>query len=387
MYTIQTFNTIAPKGLARFPNERYTINPDADTPDAILLRSHNLHDHTLPTSVKAVARAGAGYNNIPIDLLSAQGIPAFNTPGANANAVKELVLTGMLLACRNIHHALEFTQTLNGDDESIKNQVEQGKKQFVGYELPGRTLGIIGLGAIGVKVANMAESLGMRVIGFDPHITVQRAWELSSTVEQARSIDDVLSHADFLSLHVPFMESTQHMIAQDEFNKMKSELVLLNFSREGIVNDEALVQALHAGKVSRYVCDFPNKTLMNTNNVIVLPHLGASTQEAEENCAVMACEQLMAFLEKGTIYNSINFPETRLACNGGVRLAIANANVPNMVGQVSTTLANAKLNILDMINKSRGEIAYTLIDINTTIPEPTLQQIKAIDGILSLRIM
>ncbi len=387
MYKIQTLNNISPLGLEKFPLDRYEIASEIQHPDAILVRSQSMHEVQIPETLKIVARAGAGVNNIPVKKYSDLGIPVLNTPGANANAVKELVITGMLLASRNICQAWDYTRQLAGDDKSIHEQVEKNKKHFVGFELAGKTIGIIGLGAIGVKVANAAIGLGMNVIGFDPAITVQRAWELSSTVRQAVSLDDLLAKADFISVHVPLMEQTRHMINSSRLQVMKQEAVLLNFSREGIIDEEALVKALADGHIHAYVCDFPSEKLLKQAKVIALPHLGASTLEAEENCAVMAAMQLREFLEDGNIRNSVNFPEVFMPRNEGYRLAIANANVPNMVGQISTVLGKASINIIDLLNKSRGDFAYTLIDIDQKLSDATMQEIKAIHGVLSARLL
>ncbi|QLH42802.1 MAG: phosphoglycerate dehydrogenase [Coxiellaceae bacterium] len=385
MFKIQTLNNIAAIGLEQLPRDSYEVASEIQHPDAILLRSFNMHSMELPATVKAVARAGAGVNNIPISKFTAQGIPVFNTPGANANAVKELVLTGMLLASRNICQSWEYTRKLTGDDHSIHEQVEKNKKNFVGFELAGRTLGVIGLGAIGVKVANAAIALGMQVIGYDPTITVQRAWELSAMVKKANSIDEVLSRSDYVTFHVPLTPDTENMINSSRLHILKPNAVILNFARGGIIDEGVLLQALNENKICAYVCDFPNSKLLANPKVIALPHLGASTHEAEENCAVMACKQLREFLEDGNITNSVNFPEVVMPRNGGYRLAIANANIPNMVGQISTKLASVKLNIIDLLNKSRGEVAYTLIDLNQEVPNHILDDIRQIEGVLSVR--
>ncbi|MEJ2646587.1 MAG: phosphoglycerate dehydrogenase [Gammaproteobacteria bacterium] len=385
MYKILTLNNISVAGLERLPREQYEISSEFRHPDAVLLRSFNMHDMELPDSVKAVGRAGAGVNNIPVAKLSGRGIPVFNAPGANANAVKELVVTGMLLAARNICQAWDFARNLQGDDEAISKQVESGKKQFVGFELPGRTLGVIGLGAIGVQVANAARALGMKVIGHDPDITVQRAWELSADVQKATSVDDLLSRADFVTFHVPLVDSTRRMINAERLRLMKDGVVLLNFSRNGILDDEAVCAALDEGKVYSYVCDFPSNLLKDNPRVVTLPHLGASTREAEENCAVMVAEQVRDYLETGNVTNSVNFPEVFMPRNGGYRLAVVNANVPNMLGQISTTLAEAGLNIVDMLNKSRHQLAYTLVDVESQIPQECVDKIAAIEGVLAVR--
>lgn len=385
MFKILTLNNISVAGLERLPRDRYEIASEIQHPDAILVRSHNMHDMEFPPSLKAVGRAGAGVNNIPVAKLSARGIPVFNAPGANANAVKELVLAGMLIAARNICQAWDFARNVQGSDEEISRQVESGKKRFVGFELPGRTLGVVGLGAIGVKVANAALALGMKVIGYDPDITVQRAWQLSADVQQAHSVDDLLMRSDFVTFHVPLTAGTRHMINADRLQNMKKGVVLLNFAREGILDDEAVCAALDAGKVYAYVCDFPSNRLKNHPRVITLPHIGASTEEAEENCAIMVAEQVRDYLENGNIRNSVNFPDVWMPRTEGSRLAVANANVPNMLGQISTTLAKAGLNIVDMINKSRGELAYTLVDVETDIPQHTVDEIAAIQGVLAVR--
>lgn len=385
MYKIQTLNNISVKGLDKFSREKYEVASEMQHPDAYMLRSFKLHDVEIPESVLAIGRAGAGVNNIPVEKMSALGVPVFNAPGANANAVKELVVTGMLLGCRNICQAWECAKNLEGDDESISKEVEQVKKNYVGFELPGRTLGVIGLGAIGTSVANTAQDLGMNVVGFDPAITVERAWQLSSSIESANTVDELLSKSDFVTIHVPFNEGTKDLINAHRINRMKDNAIILNFSRNGIVNDEDVVAALDAGKLYAYICDFPSNLLKNHPRVITLPHLGASTAEAEENCAIMIADQLQDFLENGNIKNSVNFPKVKMPRVGGYRMAIANSNVPNMVGQISSILAETGHNILDLINKSRGDLAYTLLDVDTEITEDVVEQIKAIDGVLSVR--
>lgn len=387
MFKILTLNNISVAGLERLPRNRYEVASEIQHPDAILLRSFKMHDYPIPPSVKAVGRAGAGVNNIPVDKLSALGIPVFNAPGANANAVAELVLAGMLLAYRNICQAWDFARHVEGDDASIDKQVETGKKDFVGYELPGRTLGVIGLGAIGVRVANLAIKLGMKVIGFDPAITVQAAWKLSSDVQQAASVDDMLSKVDFVTFHIPLMDATRNMLSAERIKLMKKGAVVLNFSRSGIVDDVALVEAINAGKIYSYVCDFPGNLLKKHPRVITLPHLGASTEEAEDNCAVMVADQVSDFLENGNITNSVNFPEVVMPRTEGYRIGVANANVPNMVGQISTAMAKAGLNIVDLLNKSRGNLAYTLADVETPIPESVIRELAAIEGVLAVRVL
>ena len=385
MYKILTLNNISVAGLERLPREQYEIASEIQHPDAILLRSFKMHDMEIPPTLKAVGRAGAGVNNIPVDKMSAMGIPVFNAPGANANAVKELVLTGMLLAARNICPAWDFARNLQGDDASIGKQVEAGKKNFGGFELPGRTLGVIGLGAIGRQVANAAVSLGMNVIGFDPSITVEGAWELSSNVKKAASVDDLLSNVDFVTFHVPLVDATKNMINAERLKIMKDKVVILNFARGGIVDDEAVSLAIEAGKVYAYVCDFPSNLLKNHQRVVTLPHLGASTQEAEDNCAIMVADEVREYLQNGSIRNSVNFPEVFMPRTDGYRIAVVNSNVPNMVGQISTMLANGSLNIIDMLNKSRGDLAYTLVDVDQPVAGSVLKNIEAIDGVLAVR--
>ena len=388
MYKIQTLNNISVKGLERLPRERYEIASELTHPDAVLVRSYKMHDMDIPDSVLAIGRAGAGVNNIPVDKMSDRGVPVFNAPGANANAVKELVLAAMLLSARNICPAWAFARNLEGDDAEIGKQVESGKKQFVGFELPGRTLGVIGLGAIGVQVANSAMALGMNVIGYDPQITVHRAWQLSSSVQQAQSVDEVLAHSDFVSLHVPFNDHTRNLVNADRIGLMKEGGVILNFARAGIVDDEAVVQALDDGKLWAYACDFPTNLLKNHPRVIALPHLGASTREAEENCAVMVADQVRDYLENGNVRNSVNFPEVIMPRGEkGDRLAVVNANVPNMLGQISTALADAGLNIDDMYNKSKADLAYTLVDVEGKIPAEVADQMRSIQGVLAVRVI
>ena len=385
MFNILTLNNISPVGLERFPKNRYQVGAEVKRADAILLRSFDLHGYDFPRSLKAVARAGAGVNNIPVADLSARGVPVFNTPGANANAVKELVLAGMFLGARNICQAWRYVESLEGDDDSLNEQVEAGKRNFVGFELPGRTLGVIGLGAIGVLVANAALRLGMRVVGYDPELTVRRAWQLSSEVVQAQSLKDLLAQSDFVTIHVPLSDLTRELINTQSIRDMRQEATLLNFSRHGIVSDDAVVGALNQGRLNAYVCDFPTAKLKGNPRIITLPHIGASTREAEENCAVMASRQLRDFLEDGNITNSVNFPEVVMPRISGSRVALVNANVPNMLGQISTTLARADLNILDMLNKSREELAYTLTDVEGPIPAHVLGELAAIEGVMSVR--
>lgn len=387
MYKILTLNNIAQSGLDRFPLDHYRLGKDLGDADAILLRSFDLHKYEPAASIKAVGRAGAGTNNIPIALYSKRGVPVFNTPGANANAVKELVLTGILLAARNIPDALAFVAGLDPQAPDLNKVIEDGKKNFVGVELPKKTLGVIGLGAIGVQVANSARALGMRVLGYDPHMTIDGAWKLSSDVEKAASLQDLLSHSDFLSVHVPLNDATRGIIGRSAFHVMKHGAVLLNFSREAVVDEDALLNALNQKKLARYVSDFPTAHLIGHPGAISLPHLGASTEEAEENCAMMVADQVRDYLERGNVSNSVNFPNLRLAREGAARLCVANLNQPNMIGQLSQVLGNAKLNIVQMQNASRGEVAYNVLDVETAVDAATKAAIEQIDGILSVRVI
>ena len=387
-YRILTLNNISSRGLARLPRERYEVGSKVANPDAILVRSADLHAFAVAPGVRAIGRAGAGVNNIPVDSLSRRGIPVVNTPGANATAVKELVLAGLLLAARNIGPAWLFARALQGDDEAIEAAVEKGKKSFVGFELPGRALGVVGLGAVGVEVANSALALGMKVLGYDPQLTVQRAWQLSASVEQARSLEDLFTRSDAITVHVPLNESTEGLVNAERLARMKPGATLLNFARAAIVDSAAVVAALDAGRLHTYVCDFPSRALKDHPRVMTLPHLGASTGEAEENCAVMVVEQVRDFLENGNIRNSVNYPEAVLPrVPNTTRLSVANRNVPNMVGQISTCLAAQGINIADLLNKSRGEFAYTLIDADGAVGEELLERIRAIEGVLSARII
>ena len=386
MFKILTLNNISVAGLDRLPRDNFEVASEISHPDAILVRSAKMHDMEMPATVRAIGRAGAGTNNIPVARMSEAGIPVFNAPGANANAVKELVVAGMLIAARNIGGAWKFATGLQGTDEEIGKATEAGKKNFVGFELPGRTLGVIGLGAIGVKVANAAHALGMKVIGYDPTITVKSAWQLESGVEQALSVDDLLAKVDFVTFHVPLNEHTKSMINAERIKLMKKQAVILNFARNGVVDDETVVEALNSDRLFGYVCDFPSNLLKDHPRCITLPHLGASTVEAEENCAIMVADEVRDWLENGNITNSVNFPTIRLSRTaGGFRIAVVNSNVPNMLGQISTALAGANLNIIDMLNKSRENIAVTLIDVDSEPSEETLAKLAAIQGVLSVR--
>lgn len=385
VFKILTLNQISSLGLKRFPAGSYQVSDDIDKPDAILVRSHNMLNQRIPASVKAIGRAGAGTNNIPVQDMNLRGIPVFNTPGANANAVKELVLASLFLAARNLVPALQFVESLQGDDAALNKQAEDGKKRFSGIELPGRTLGIIGLGQIGRLVANAALKLGMKVIGYDPKITIESAWSLSAEVKKAHSMEDLLHRSEFVSVHVPLLDSTHHLIDEKRIAIMKQHAILLNFSRGAIVDEEAVLRAIASGKIKNYVCDFPSQKLQHQKAIIALPHLGASTQEAEENCAVMVVNQLMDYLEHGNISNTVNFPDIQMERESPYRIAVANANVPNLLGQISTSVAKAGLNIHTMINKSRGEMAYTLVDVDSPVPQQVLDEIAAITGVLMAR--
>jgi D-3-phosphoglycerate dehydrogenase / 2-oxoglutarate reductase len=384
-WRILVLNQIAESGLQRLPAPRYATGPSLAEPDAILLRSADLHATPIAASVKAIARAGAGTNNIPVAAMSGRGIPVFNAPGANANAVKELVLAGMLMAARKLVPALRFVASLDPAAADMDAQVESGKKAFAGVELAGRTLGIVGLGKVGCLVADAAIKLGMQVIGHDPHITVDAAWSLPAQVKRAGSVNEVLRGAAYVSLHVPLMEATRHLVNADNVSQMQNGAVLLNFSRDAVVAEAAVLRALEAGQLGAYVCDFPSPALIANPRVVALPHLGASTGEAEENCAVMVADQLRDFLEHGNVVNAVNFPGVAMARESAYRVAIANANVPNMLGQISTAMARAELNIHNMVNHSRGEMAYTLVDVDSPVADTVLAEIGAIHGVLSVR--
>ena len=387
-FRVQTFNAISGAGLSRFPDDLYDVGASLADPDALLVRSAKLHDTPIPDSVLAVARAGAGTNNIPVADMTERGVPVFNTPGANANAVKELVLAGLFIASRNLIPAARFAHTLEGDDAAIARAVEAGKKQFIGFELPGRTLGVIGLGAIGVQVANAALGLGLSVVGFDPGISVEHAWHLSAEVERAESIEDVFRRADILTVHVPLIEATRDLVSTQRIALMKDSAVILNFARAEIVDEGAVISALDADALRGYVCDFPSTNVHKHPKCISLPHLGASTREAESNCAIMAVDELRGFLEDGQVHNSVNFPEAVMPREEGThRVLIVNRNVPNMVGQVSTIVAQHGENIANLLNRSRGELAVTLVDVEGEVELPTLEELRGIDGVLSARLI
>ncbi|MFO8002953.1 3-phosphoglycerate dehydrogenase family protein [Thioalkalivibrio sp.] len=387
MFRIQTFNNIAVRGLNRFPREQYEVASTLQEPDAIMLRSHNLHQTPIPESVNAVGRAGSGVNNIPVEALSGRGVAVFNAPGANANAVKELVIGGLLLAVRNLIPASEYLRGLDPSDPDFQKRVEDGKKRFVGFELPGRTMGVIGLGAIGVKIANAARALGMNVIGYDPKITVESAWRLEADVDRARTVDAVISQADVITFHVPLNDQTRNILDATRVGSLKSGAIVINLAREGVVDDAALCAALDAGRIHAFVTDFPSPALQGNPRVIMLPHLGASTVESEENCAVMIADQLRAYLEDGNVRNAVNLPDMTLERKGEARLAIVNRNLPDRVGQISRVLGQKDVNIVHMINESRGELAYTLLDVETPIDSATAEAIAGIDGVLRARVL
>jgi D-3-phosphoglycerate dehydrogenase len=386
MFRIKTLNKISPLGLDLLPKDKYEVANDIPNPDAILVRSADLNSAEIPDSVLAIARAGAGYNNIPVQRCSDKGVVVFNTPGANANAVKELTLTAMLISSRDIIGGVNWVSTVT-DKQQIGELVEKEKSRFTGPELRGKTLGVVGLGAIGVMVANDAVALGMDVIGYDPYISVEAAWNLSSEVIRADTIEGLLSKSDYVTLHVPLGENTKGLLNAEKFRLMKNEARVINLARNALVNDKDIIEALDTGKVGMYVTDFPAPELLSCKKVINIPHLGASTPEAEDNCAVMAVKQLMDFLENGAIRNSVNFPRCKLDTRAAYRLLAANRNIPNMVGQITTILAGANINITDLINHHHDEYAYNIIDTEQQIPDKVLSQIRAVDGIIRVRVI
>ena len=385
IFRVHTLNQISAKGLNLFAENRYTIGAQVTEPDAILVRSHNMLEMDIPESVLAIGRAGAGTNNVPVQDMNVRGIPVFNAPGANANAVKELVLSGMLLAARNLIPAIHFAENLKGSSSTLHKLAEKGKKQFSGVELPGRTLGVIGLGAIGRLVADAAIGLGMRVTGYDPEITVDAAWNLSSEVKKSLNIENLLQHSDFVTLHVPLLDATRHLINDKQVRNMKKGMILLNFSRDGIVDEDAVLTGIESGIIKYYVCDFPSQKLQHHPAVITMPHLGASTLEAEENCSIMVVKQTIDYLENGNITNTVNFPNLTIERESPYRIAVANSNMPNMLGQISTSMAKAGLNIRNMGNKSRGEMAYTLVDVDSPVPQEAIEKLGLIPGVLMVR--
>lgn len=390
MYKIQTLNKISKTGLSNFPMDDYEIASEIINPDAILLRSADMHEMEIPASVKAIARAGAGVNNIPLAKMSEKGIVVFNTPGANANAVKELVIAALLFSSRPVHKAADWAKTLQGKGDEIPDLAEKGKSQFVGPEIQGKTLGVIGLGAIGAMVANTAISLGMNVIGYDPFISVDAAWSLSRAVVKAESLESLLSKSDYVTLHIPQTNETKGFINEDRINMMKKGVRLLNFARGGLVVNKDVLAAIEKGKIAQFVTDFSDEELLKNDKIICLPHLGASTPEAEENCAFMAVAQLRDFLENGNIINSVNFPKCKMDApipENGARLCIANKNVPNMVGQISTILADSHINIEGMVNQNRAELAYNIIDVSSVISDDIVEKLKGINGVITVRII
>jgi D-3-phosphoglycerate dehydrogenase len=387
MFKIQTLNKIAMIGLEGFPREQYEIASEILNPDAILVRSADMHSMTLPASVQAIGRAGAGVNNIPVEQCSKRGIVVFNTPGANANGVKELVLAGLLLSSRRIVAGIEWVQTLKGKGKEVGPLVEKGKNDFVGPEIKGKKLGVIGLGAIGVMVANDALGLGMEVAGYDPYISVEAAWGLARTVRRAISLDMLLAQSDYITLHVPLADQTKGMLNRDKFGLMKKGVRIVNLARGGLVKNADLIEAMKAGTVACYVTDFPDDDLLTVPNVIPIPHLGASTPEAEDNCAVMAVEQVRDYLENGNVKNSVNFPACALPSMGRDRIVVANANVPNMVGQITTVLAADRINIADMMNKSAGDFAYNIIDIDGDVSQTQVEKLRKIEGVIMARLI
>ena len=385
MFNIRVYNNLANEGLARLPSDRFVAPSDHDAPDGILLRSHNLHAEEIAESVQVVARAGAGVNNIPVGALAERGVPVLNAPGANANAVKEVVVAGMLIAARNLLAAWDHLRGLNLPADELHKAVEAHKKQFAGRELAGRVMGVAGLGSVGVKVANAAAALGMKVFGYDPALALDRAWELSAEVGKGRSLEQVFAGADFVSIHVPLIDATRDMVGGELIRCMRRGGVLLNFARGGIVNTQAVIQALDSGWLSAYVCDFPEPELIRHPSAILLPHLGASTSEAQVNCAVVAAENLRAYLEDGNVRGSVNFPVIDLPRRDSYRLTIANANVPRIIANISALLAEENLNIEYMMNMSRGELAYTMLDLNDQAPDTALQRLRSMEGILRVR--
>ncbi|MEA3455727.1 MAG: phosphoglycerate dehydrogenase [Campylobacterota bacterium] len=387
MFKIQTLNKISPKGLDLFSHDNYEVASEIGSPDAVVLRSFKMHDMELPETLCAIARAGAGTNNIPIDRCSEKGIVVFNTPGANANAVKEMVLTSLLLASRDIVNGIIWTQSIKDEGDNVPALVEKAKSQFGGQEIKGKKLGIVGLGAIGAMVANDAIALGMEVVGYDPYLSVDAAWELSSDVKKATGLETLLSEVDFLSIHVPLLDSTKRMFNSEKFAMMKDGINILNFARGGLVDNEDLKAALESGKVSTYITDFPSADLLEVKGVIPIPHLGASTEESEDNCAIMASQQVKNFLETGNIRNSVNFPTCELPVKPGYkRLIIANKNIPNMISEITSMLADNNINIGDMLNKSKGDLAYNIIDVDGEVSQDALDKLQAVDGIIFAKV-
>ncbi len=388
MHKIQTLNKISPMGLNNFPRENYEVASELPNPDGIVVRSFKMHDMELNNDLKAIARAGAGTNNIPIEKCSEQGIVVFNTPGANANAVKEIVLTSLFLSSRDITSGVQWVQSIKNEGDKVAPLVEKNKSNFAGCEIKGKTLGVVGLGAIGAMVANAAIDLGMNVVGYDPYLSVDAAWELSSKIKKASGLETLLTQVDYLTIHVPLLDSTKGMLNKEKFNMMKDGIKIINFSRGGLVNDDDMIEALKSAKVSTYVTDFPESKLLNIEGIIPIPHLGASTKESEDNCAVMAVNQVKDYLENGNIKNSVNFPNCDLPkTEEGKRVTISNKNVPNMIGKISSLLADNNINIFDMLNKSKGDFAYSIIDIDGDISEVVINKLQEIDGIITVRVL
>ena len=389
MFNIRTYNALSAKGLKRFSNDKYIVGEACEAPEGFMLRSQKLHAEAVPDSLLAVARAGAGVNNIPVEQYTEQGIVVFNTPGANANAVKELIVAGLLLGSRDIYGGMSYVQQLDHMDDSgeMGKLLEKEKKRFAGSEVTGKTLGVVGLGAIGSIIANLALDLGMDVIGYDPAISVEAAWQLSSRVERMESLEKLLASADFVTLHVPAIPATKHLINHETLSGMKSKAKILNFAREEIVNTDDMVDALETGSIAGYISDFPTPALLGRKNVLLMPHIGASTAEAEENCAVMAADQLKDFLENGNIYNSVNYPPTKMSRNGGSRITFSNNNVPKVLGSVLSILADSEINVVAMVNKSRGEIAYNIIDVEGDISTQLKEKIAQVDGVMRVRLL
>ena len=383
MFKVLQLNNISPEGVKAFSSEKYHIGTSVDNPDAIILRSYDMHEMSIPNSLKCIGRAGSGVNNIPIETMANHAIPVFNAPGANANAVKELVIASILIAARNINQAMNYVDGIE-NSKSLKLDIEKGKKQYVGYELPNKTIGIIGLGAIGVKVANTCLDLGMNVIGFDPMMTVENAWELKPGIEKAESIKDLLKSVDIITLHIPMTKSTENFIDIEEISHLNNECVIINLSREGIVNTEAVLKALDNNKLKNYVTDFPSKELINNPKVINMPHLGASTNEAEIKCSIMVAESIKSFLEDGNTVNSVNFPNVYIPNNGENRLCITNKNVPNIVGQFTTCLGKSGININDLSHKNLDQIGYTILVIDKPPENHIIDAISKIEGVIKI---
>ena len=389
MYKIRTYNAISSKGLSRFPTDSYQVSSESTDADGILLRSQKLHTEVLPESVVAIARAGAGTNNIPVADYTEKGVVVFNTPGANANAVKELIVAALLMGSRDIYGGMNYVQGLTEmtDSGEMGKLLEKEKKNFAGGEIQGKTLGVVGLGAIGSMIGNLALELGMNVVGYDPAISVEAAWQLSSSVERMENLEALLACSDFITLHVPAIPATKHLINSKTLSGMRSNAKILNFAREEIVSSADMVAALDAGVIAGYITDFPAPELLGRKDVLLMPHIGASTEEAEENCAVMAANQLMDFLENGNILNSVNYPKIRMSRNGGTRITFTNKNVPKVLGSVLSVLADGEINVVDMVNKSRDEIAYNIIDIEGDLKDSLKAQIEAVEGVVHVRVI